>query len=136
MKTLTAIHGETCIVDDDVYEWASQIRWCVSGGYFKCSSGRHKHKYLHRMIIGEIPEGFETDHINRNKFDNRRENLRIVTHAINMRNNAAKNVFYEVRKCRWVARLRRDYKFIRLGTYKTEEEALEVVRKFKEGELE
>lgn len=37
---------------------------------------------MHREIVG-TPEGMDTDHINGDKLDNRRSNLRICTHAQN-----------------------------------------------------
>lgn len=59
-------------------------------GYFRGAIGG-KFFYAHRVIValtdGEWPWG-EVDHINRDKSDNRRLNLRVVTHAENRRNSA------------------------------------------------
>lgn len=41
-------------------------------------------KYVHRVIMNP-PKGKVVDHINANRFDNRKENLRIVTTAQNAR---------------------------------------------------
>lgn len=45
-------------------------------------------KYLHREIMNP-PEGYEVDHINGNKLDNRRENLRICKRRENLRNRTS-----------------------------------------------
>jgi len=42
---------------------------------------------LHSLLIGSPRDGLEIDHINRDKLDNRRSNLRIVTHKGNMENS-------------------------------------------------
>lgn len=42
--------------------------------------------YLHHLIVGDLPDGFEVDHINGNPCDNTRCNLRIVTRQQNMYN--------------------------------------------------
>lgn len=44
------------------------------------------HRIIWETFVGEIPEGYEIDHINTNKTDNRLENLQIVTHKENMNN--------------------------------------------------
>lgn len=65
------------------YTWGFQ-----PGGYVVSSKN---HIYLHALIAGK-PESPDLiiDHINRDKLDNRRENLRIVTKSVNCHNRAKK----------------------------------------------
>ena len=44
------------------------------------------HRIVYETFVGEIPKGFEIDHINTIRTDNRLENLRIVTRSENMLN--------------------------------------------------
>ena len=46
------------------------------------------HRLIAEAFIGPIPDGYEIDHINRNRADNRISNLRIVTRSENNRNTA------------------------------------------------
>lgn len=46
-----------------------------------------KQMAMHRFLV-DAPPGLQVDHINRNRVDNRRENLRLVTQSENMRNIA------------------------------------------------
>ena len=61
----------------------------VMNGYLHKDGTNHKH-YRHRVIWyyfkGNIPEGYEIDHINGDKTDNSLENLRCVTHKENYKN--------------------------------------------------
>lgn len=47
--------------------------------------------YIHRLITvrfhGEIPSGPVIDHVNHNRLDNRRSNLRVVSNEENLRRN-------------------------------------------------
>lgn len=80
--------------------------------------------HLHRIVLGD-KEGFEIDHINHDKLDNRRINLRHVTHQQNMWNmkmckrnrSGFTGVAFnnEIRK--WVARIYTNGKSIHLGSF-------------------
>lgn len=86
---------------------------------------------MHRLLMfGLIAKGGTTDHLSRDRLDNRRANLRKCTPAENSRNTCiAKNNtsgFKGVKKTaegRWKARITRDYKEIHLGHFDTKEEA-------------
>lgn len=87
-------------------------------GYGRCSFD-----YYHRVISG-AKKGDIVDHINRNKYDNRLENLRICNHSQNSKNKTSKG-FFEVidRKLskRFVARINGKRKYF--ATAKEAQEA-------------
>lgn len=60
----------------------------AGAGYLK-AHGVYVHRLVYETFVGEIPDGYEIDHINRNKTDNRLENLRLVTHKQNCSNRTA-----------------------------------------------
>ncbi len=70
-------------------EWLlEKFSWRLdSRGYIATSIcfNKTKHVLLHRVILG-VNDGYFTDHINRNKLDNRKINLRIVTQELNAQN--------------------------------------------------
>ncbi len=60
--------------------------WCYCNGYsMTCIGVGNTTKRYHQLYLN-YEEGLVADHINHNKFDNRFENLRVVTHQQNMRN--------------------------------------------------
>lgn len=85
---------------------------------------------MHRFILQAL-EGSQIDHINGNKLDNRRSNLRFSTQAENMRNSSAqknstskfKGVNWDTNQKKWTAQITINYKKHHLGVYTTEEEA-------------
>lgn len=85
-KGIKTIRG-WAIVDDVDFKWLNQWKWLYQGYAVRYEYGSQKRKtiFMHRMILG-TPKGLETDHINRNKLDNRRCNLRAVTKQENARN--------------------------------------------------
>ena len=65
---------------------------------------------LHRLI-NKTPEGLVTDHINRDKLDNRRSNLRTCTQKENIHNSSiydnAKGYYYDNTQNRWIIDFKR-----------------------------
>lgn len=58
----------------------------LQGEYFKWNGGS-AHRIVWEGFNGRIPDGYMIDHINRNKQDNRIENLRMVTRSQNVHNS-------------------------------------------------
>lgn len=83
------------LVDEVDVEYLSQWRWSFRCGYAarrrRCSDPAGNYwVHLHREVISRmglnIPEGFCVDHINQDKTDNRRQNLRVITRSDNGKN--------------------------------------------------
>ena len=79
----------------DIDDWMVLKKYCWSKGISGYPEARvnGKNRLIHHLIIAECPDGMVRDHINRDKLDNRKENLRIVTRSENNRNKKIKNKF-------------------------------------------
>lgn len=82
-------YGKVSLVDDVDYQWAIQLYWVVSvQGYVMCTSrkaGLFGFGLAH-LILGIDPGRYtQPDHISGDKLDNRRQNLRVVSQADNLR---------------------------------------------------
>lgn len=101
--------------------------------------GKYKYDsiYIHKLVMGKPPKGLVTDHINRDRLDNRRVNLRFIpqsSNAVNKKTQSTnksgyrgvhlskKNLAYSTGKV-WVSQITKNYKCKSLGTYKTAREA-------------
>lgn len=79
---------------------------------------------MHRLIM-DATSDIEIDHINLNRADNRRENLRIATHQENNFNKThnknsttkIKGVYWDKRLQKWYAKIHFNYKSIHLGVF-------------------
>jgi len=93
MKEIRLNKERVALVDDDNYEWLNQWKWSWKpdrhGGYATRIESRPVRRLISmsRLIMGE-PEGLEVDHINQDKLDNRKENLRVCTTLENSRNKS------------------------------------------------
>jgi len=123
------------LVDEEDYEYLNQFKWHLHSGGYVNRNQKYKVKpqktYMHREIMG-LPEGKSIDHINGNKLDNRKSNLRIVTKSQNMRNQKKSSnrtsIYKGVsqilnRSKKWQAKIKFGGKTYRIGEYFTEQEA-------------
>lgn len=63
--------------------------WCYEHGYIVqkfTKAGKTSRIYIHNLVMDNFDKALQTDHINHDKLDNRKYNLRVVTHAENMQN--------------------------------------------------
>ncbi|MCR4341996.1 MAG: HNH endonuclease [Gemmatimonadaceae bacterium] len=79
------------LVDIEDFEALSAYHWsCDRNGYARRFEGPRKGRRcisMHRQILDlTLGDGLEGDHINGERLDNRRANLRVVTHAQNGQN--------------------------------------------------
>lgn len=79
------VQGVPVLIDEADAERVLKHRWHWSAGRAGMRYAMAGKLYLHRFIIGAQP-GEMVDHINRDRADNRRTNLRIVGHKESVEN--------------------------------------------------
>ena len=117
------------LIDLEDIDKVKKYRWCLHNGYAK----NNDIGVLHRFIIS-CPEGMEVDHINRNRLDNRKSNLRVVTHQQNNMNKGVTKsntsgypgVYWYKNRNKWQVGIKVNYKQIFLGYFNDLEEAIEI----------
>ena len=137
--TIPLTQGKVAIVDAEDYEYLNQWKWYYAQGYAvrtECINGRQRQVLMHRVILERM--GFkdfeDSDHINRNKIDNRRLNLRATTHQQNTCNRGKqtsntsgyKGVYWSKQRKKWVARIYVDGKYVNLKGFINKKEAARV----------
>lgn len=120
------------VVDAVDISAVSQWSWSLgTTGYAIRSLRSGGHVRLHREILGlSVGDGIEVDHINRDRLDNRRANLRIGGHPENAQNvpsragsSVYRGVAWDTSRKKWQAYVRVNGKSIGLGRFQHEEEA-------------
>lgn len=136
------------LVDDADYETVSRSRWSLNThGYVRrrTRKGEDAGTYcvvLHRQVLGLTHgDGLAGDHINRNRLDCRRSNLRVLTRQQNRQNTGGWNkpcsskhrgVSWDRQRRLWKAHATVNYKPHHIGRFKTEEQAARAAREFRE----
>ena len=79
------------------------------------------HHFAYYFVYSECP--YEIDHINRDRSDNRIENLRGVTRTENQHNRNPKGYSYNKKEKKFQAQIKVNSKSIHLGWFKEEDDA-------------
>ncbi len=89
--------GLFAIVDDEWFDYLNQWKWHIDKGYVVRTENYYigdkktaKLIQMHNVIMDNIPRKFDPDHKNRNRLDNREENLRKATRPQNVVNSAVR----------------------------------------------
>jgi hypothetical protein len=139
-KCIYLTRGRVAVIDDEDLPLVSQYKWQAitpdkdekyfyAQGYLKGEGKRGKRIRMHRLILG-AQEGVLVDHKDGDGLNNTRANLRLSTHVTNGQNRRPdkgkkfKGAFYNRTECKWESRIQVNKKRIRLGYFKSQEEAL------------
>lgn len=143
MKEIILTNGGVCLVDDEDFEYLNSFKWgrMLKGDYAKkwrCKRLVDKSSsdvvLMHRLIMG-VTDKRNVDHVDGNRLNNQKYNLRICSYMENSRNQKVrknnmtgyKGVMLE--RGRWRARIRYGGKNLHLGVFETAKEAAEAYNK-------
>ena len=121
-------------IDADDYDKVSLHNWTVSGHGYIVSSNKSKTIFLHRYILN-LQQGCNiiVDHIDHNKKNNRKSNLRLCTPSENMINkqllqsnkSGYPGIRWENNRHKWYVRICADRKEHFIGRFDSFNDALE-----------
>ncbi len=140
MLTMTMADGTQCVTVFDVADrpLIEQRTWRVTHQGYVISS---RNERMHRLLLGlSKNDGLTGDHVNGDRRDNRRSNLRATSNQRNVAHQAVvnhrgtsrfRNVHRERSTGRWNVEVLVSRKKHWLGSYDTEEEAAQVAAEFR-----
>lgn len=129
------------LVDADDYQAVSQFRWSMHNRGYAMTGGGNSKVLMHRLILGLVNQPgqgrgsgarqLQADHINGDKLDNRRSNLRVVTNQENHQNRQTssgvtsryRGVYLQKKTGKWCARAKTGGKTYWGGYYDEELDA-------------
>lgn len=128
--------GDIVLVEEQDFERIAQYSWHLTNtGYAAARLSRDQGRKLvlmHRFILNP-PAKAHVDHINANKLDNRRSNLRAVRASVNLRNvhhlnanntSGIRGVCWDKTGKYWMAYISVQQKRIYLGYFQSKDEAI------------
>lgn len=119
-------------VDLEDLPYLSPFKWTSCGGYPARRGEKTRMIFMHDVIMWS-PEGYQLDHINGDKHDNRKINLRVATRSENSQNRPLKRggsytskyrgVHWSKTERKWIAQITKDYIPRRVGSFDSEDDA-------------
>jgi len=129
MKVIELTQYKFALVDDADYDALAAVKWCANTQphtTYAVRGSEGRTVQMHRLITA-APKGVQVDHINGDGLDNRRDNLRLCTHAENQRNQRVqahsskyKGVSWDTRDGKWRSQITIDGRKKNLGYFTDE----------------
>jgi hypothetical protein len=147
MKDVIVQNGNIMLVSKCDINLIMNFKWYLGSSGYPCTYGTYDGSIkfgncpvsLHQLIFGKLEKGYVIDHINRNKLDNRRDNLRVCTSLQNSYNKSrpknSKNKYKGVKKIipknnknnsKYIATITKDGVRHEIRNIQTEEEAAKI----------
>lgn len=128
------ITGGYVEIDEQDLELVSSMKWHIGDtGYAVwrgIKDGKKQTIRMHRLITN-CPKHLIVDHINHNRLDNRRINLRVCNQSTNMLNkiDQGKGYWFQKQNNNWVVEIQNKH----IGVFSTEEEAKKIALHIRNG---
>lgn len=134
MAEIILTNGKIVLVDDEDFIRLNKYSWYQQNSGYATAKINRKNILMHRLILHDhySEDKKYTDHINHNKLDNRKENLRVATKSQNAANQLKckeitsskyKGVCWHKGNKKWQANIKINNKVKYLGIYTNEVEA-------------
>ena len=115
------------MVDDDDYEYLNQFNWHTDkeGSVNSWRGSKNNKSVLLPRLIMKAPANLEVDHIDGNRLNNQKSNLRLATSSQNKMNRGPrkdnksgyKGVSWHKQRNQWTARIMANGKYQHLGLF-------------------
>lgn len=116
--------------------------WHLTSNGYVASRISNKIVLLHRLIM-QAPQNLVVDHINGDRLDNRRSNLRLTTHKLNSQNvglssqntSGYRGITWDAHRGKWAAQARLGARTVHIGRFDAIEDAVEASRRWREANM-
>lgn len=132
MKQIVLTKGAVALVDNEDFDRASKHSWSLHSKGYAAAKIDGKLVLLHRFILGASGEQI-VDHINRDKLDNQKSNLRFCTLKQNASNHGSLGVSIKKATGKFVAQIMVNGKVTHLGYFDSK---IDAVKRYKEAMLQ
>lgn len=132
--SIITANGSEILIDLEDIEPAMRYSWCISKTGYAVANIQNKVTKMHRYLLSKADiniSNMVVDHINANKLDNRRVNLRTCSQSFNGKNlpmkknnNSGHTGVNKKRNGRYRARIMVNYKEICLGCFDNIDDAI------------
>jgi hypothetical protein len=128
--------NSTVLVDGEIEQFIRELReeyprktgtWDDRG--YPVTGGKNNRLKLHQLVLGcPLDKSLMIDHVNGNKADARRDNLRWCSSSQNGANSRKrkkgysrfKGVTFDKKRNKWIAQIKKEYKKYYLGSFEKE----------------